>query len=274
MLALYMRIRRLFLFMIIPQLLSLLGCKPKPIYGNNSSAGKYYDINGIKLYVEQYGKGQPLLMLHGNGGNMGAFAENVPYFAKRYHVILVDSRAQGRSIDNGPTLTYEQMTDDFAALLDTLKIPKAYVLGWSDGGINSIVMAMRHPDKVIKFASTGANLWPDSTAIMPNDWKAEFAYYNRHKNRIWTTDEAKNSWKVFMLDWAEPNIKLTDIQKITAPAFIIAGDHDLICDAHTRLIQKNIPNSKLWIVKNSGHGTLIEHADEFNRRVDAFFRER
>ncbi|MBD1394510.1 alpha/beta fold hydrolase [Mucilaginibacter glaciei] len=271
---LYMRLRRLVLLMIVPHLLQLFGCKPKSIYGNNPAVGKYYDINGIKLYVEQYGKGQPLLMLHGNGGDMSAFTENVPYFAKRYHVILVDSRAQGKSTDTSPTLTYEQMADDFATLLDTLKLPKAYVIGWSDGGINSIVMAMRHPDKVIKFASTGANLWPDSTAIEPADWKREFEYYNRHRNRIWTTDAAKNQWKIFMLDWAEPNIKLTDIQKINVPAMIIAGDHDVINDAHTRLIQKNIPNSKLWIVKNSGHGTLIEHAAEFNKQVDAFFQEK
>ncbi len=269
-----MRIRRLILFMVIPQLLSLLGCKPRSIYGSNTEVGKYYDINGIKLYVEQYGKGEPLLMIHGNGGSMSAFSKNVPYFAKRYRVILVDSRAQGKSTDPGDTLTYEQMTDDFAALLDTLKIPKAYVIGWSDGGINSIVMAMRHPDKVIKFASTGANLWPDSTAINPSDWKNEYDYYNRHKNRIWTTDEGKNSWKIFKLDWEEPNIKLADLQKVKCPALIIAGDHDLICDAHTRLIQQNIPGSKLWIVKNSGHATLIEHAAEFNKRVDDFFRDK
>lgn len=269
---LYMRIRSLIVLIIIPQLLTLFGCRQKHFYDNNPKAGKYYHINGIKLYVEQYGKGAPLLMIHGNGGDMSAFTANVPYFSKRYHVILVDSRAHGKSTDTASTLTFEQMADDFAALLDKLKIPKAYVIGWSDGGINAIEMAMRHPDRMIKFASTGANLWPDSSAIDPKAWKQDQTYYNENKNRIWASAEEKNSWKIFMLDWNQPNIKLTDIQKIKVPALIIAGDHDIICDAHTRLIQKNIPGSQLWIVKNSGHGTLIEHTAEFNKKVDAFFQ--
>src|ERR1700712_1499836 len=69
-------------------------------YGNNPSAGKYYNIRGIKIYCEVYGEGQPLLMLHGNGGNISAFRKTIPFFAKKYKVIAVDSRAQGKSVDS------------------------------------------------------------------------------------------------------------------------------------------------------------------------------
>ncbi|TSD68001.1 alpha/beta hydrolase [Inquilinus sp. KBS0705] len=259
---------------VIPQLLALIGCAQKVPYGHNKEVGKYYNVNGVRLYVEEYGTGQPLLMTHGNGGDMSAFAQNVPYFSKKYHVILVDSRAHGKSVDSASTLTFEQMADDFAALLDQMKIPKAYVLGWSDGGINALMMAIHHRDKVIKLASTGANITPDSTAFAQGTWKEWFKYYTANKNRIWKTPKAKNDWKIFLLDWDQPNIPLSDLQKITTPSFIIAGDHDVIADKHTHLIQANIPNSKLWIVPNSGHGTLVEHADEFNKRVDAFFEEK
>ncbi|AMR33840.1 alpha/beta hydrolase [Mucilaginibacter sp. PAMC 26640] len=271
---LYMKVKRLILWVILPQLLTLLGCKPKTMYGNNPGAGHYYHINGIKLYVEEYGEGDPLLMIHGNGGDMSAFSENVPYFAKKYRVILVDSRAQGKSADAADSLSFEQMADDFSVLLDTLKIPKAYVLGWSDGGINALLMAIRHPDQVIKLASTGANITPDASAFSGDGWKQANNYYNLNKDRVWKTQKAKNAWKIFMLDYNQPNIKLTQLQQIKCPALIIAGDHDVIADPHTRLIQKNIPGSELWIVSNSGHGTLVEHAKEFNKRVDAFFKKK
>ena len=146
-------------------------------YGNNAAAGKYYNIRGIKMYCEIYGSGKPLLMIHGNGGSINAFEHNIPYFAKKYKVIIADSRAQGKSIDNSDSLSFEMMADDFAALLDTLHIDSAYVIGWSDGGINALLLAMRHPNKVIKLVSTGANLWPDSTAFAEGVWQDEKQQY-------------------------------------------------------------------------------------------------
>ena len=248
------------------------GQKPKVAYGNNPAAGRYYNIRGIKMYAEVYGKGAPLLLIHGNGGDISAFSKNIPYFEKKYMVIAVDSRSQGKSIDPKPALTFEQMADDFAALLDAMHIQKAYVLGWSDGGINAILMAMRHPDKVLKLASTGANLWPGPTAFP--DWDQTVKYYEENKNKVWHTAKERNAWKMFMLDYEQPNIKLAELKKVNCPALIIAGDHDGILDKHTRLIYKNIPGAKLWIVPNSSHSTLIDHADEFNKRVDAFFAEK
>src|ERR1700759_1534161 len=76
-------------------------------YGKNDAAGKFYDIRGFKMYCEIYGQGQPLLIIHGNGGSIGNFAQNIPYFSQKYKVIIADSRAQGRSADTGDPLTYE-----------------------------------------------------------------------------------------------------------------------------------------------------------------------
>jgi pimeloyl-ACP methyl ester carboxylesterase len=244
--------------------------KPLP-YGNNPSAGKYYNIRGIKMYCEVYGKGKPLLMIHGNGGSISAFSKTIPYFAKKYKVIAVDSRAHGKSIDSKDSLSFEMMSDDFSALLDTMHIKQSYVIGWSDGGINAILLAMRYPDKVIKFASTGANLWPDSTALIPALWKDMRNQYNTKKDLIRTTAKEKNDWKIFMLDWVQPNIPLTALKAIKCPSLIICGDHDLIPVEHTNLIYQNIKKAYLWVVPNSGHGTLIEHAADFNKKVDDFF---
>jgi pimeloyl-ACP methyl ester carboxylesterase len=240
-------------------------------YGNNSEAGKYYYLRGIRLYAEEYGEGKPLLLLHGNGGSISSMSTIIPYFSKKYRTIILDSRAHGNSIDSGDSLSFEMMADDVVYLLDQMRIDSTYIIGWSDGGIIALEIALRHPEKIRKLASTGANLWPDSTAVIPSIWMDEKKYYDSQKHIPKKTNDEKNSWKVFMLDWEQPNISLTSIRKIQTPSLIICGDHDLIRIEHTVRIFQNIPKAELWILPNSSHGTLIEHPSEFCEAVDQFF---
>jgi pimeloyl-ACP methyl ester carboxylesterase len=240
-------------------------------FGKNSKAGKYYSVRGIKLYTEEYGTGKPLVLFHGNGGSISSMSAIIPYFSKKYRTIVIDSRAHGKSIDPGDSLSFEMMADDVASLLDQMKIDSAYIIGWSDGGIIALELALRHPEKIKKLASTGANLWPDSTALVPGLWESEKKYFESQSGKVKLTGEEKNSWKVFMLDWDQPNISLASLNKIQAPSLIICGDHDIIKIEHTVLIFQNIPKAELWILPNSGHATLIEHALEFCETVDNFF---
>ena len=271
-----MKITILYIF-LLPLL--ALGCQaqgtgPTVAYGKNPAAGKYYPVRGFSMYCESYGAGRPLLMIHGNGGSIEAFTSNIPYFSQRYRVIVADSRAHGRSADTGDSLGFEMMADDYAALLDVMKIDSCYVIGWSDGGIIALLLAMRHPGKVISLASTGANIWPDSTAIVPALWKDEKKEYEAGKNKTNRTTAQKNDWKIFMLDWEQPNLALSDLHAIRCPSLIIAGDHDVITGEHTLKIFENIRGAQLWILPHSGHATLIEHRDEFNKKVDDFFMKR
>lgn len=239
--------------------------------GNNPAAGHYVPVHGIRLYVEEYGSGAPLLMLHGNGGSMAAFSHNVDYFAAKYHVILVDSRAQGKSRDDAAALSFEMMADDFAALLDTLKVPRAFVIGWSDGGIDALLLAIRHPEKVAALAASGANLWPGADAFGDAEW-ARMAGQDRQGLPANATPQQRNRWKLFLLDYEQPRISLEQLHGISCPSLIIGGDHDAILVPHTVTIFQNIPQAELWILPNSGHATLRAHADDFNRTVDDFFR--
>jgi pimeloyl-ACP methyl ester carboxylesterase len=243
-------------------------------YGNNKTAGKYYSIRGFKMYAETYGQGRPLLIIHGNGGSISNFSNQIPYFSKKYKVIVADSRAQGKSGDKSDSLSYEMMADDYAALLDALKVDSAYVIGWSDGGINGLLLSIRHPEKVKKLAVTGANLWPDTTAVFDDVEQLVLPAYTMLKNKQDKNEKEKAEWKLMRLLVEEPHISLSDLKKIAVPALVIGGDHDVIKPEHTLLIAQNIPQSYLWILPNSGHSTPIIYKDEFNKKVDEFFTKK
>lgn len=243
---------------------------PAVNYGNNAKAGKYIATRGIKIYYETYGKGEPLLMIHGNGGSISNFKYQIAFFQKHYKVILADSRAQGKSIDTSKTLNYEMMADDMNALLDSLHIKSANVIGWSDGAINGLLLAIRHPEKVKKLAITGANLIPDAAVWHP-DGIAMIANYKTILNAAKQDAATKNTLKLVNMMATEPHIPLTDLQKITCPVLVIGGDNDMIKPSHTLQIFENIPQAYLWIVPASGHATLQRHKDEFNTNIREFF---
>jgi pimeloyl-ACP methyl ester carboxylesterase len=242
-------------------------------YGNNSAAGKFYDIRGFKMYCEIYGEGQPVLIIHGNGGSISNFEKNIPYFSGKYRVIIADSRAQGKSADPGDSLTYEMMADDLSALLDQLHVDSANVIGWSDGGIDGLLLAIRHPEKVKKLAVTGANLWPDTNAVYQEIWDMVRPYYAGLKKKQTLSQEEKTSFKLMRLLCDQPNIPLTDLHKIHCPALVIGGDHDVIKPEHTMQIAMNIPHSYLWILPNSGHSTPVVYSELFDKTIDDFFQK-
>jgi len=244
-------------------------CEPGE-YGHNRNAGNFYAIRGISLYVEQYGTGEPVVLLHGNGGSIASFACQIPYFEKKYHVIAIDSRAQGNSVDASDSLTFEQMADDVGALLDTLGVDSCHVFGWSDGGITGLILALHHPDKVKNLAITGANLKPDISSLTSDGIKEMQADYDR-LGKLEQTPSVKNNRKLVGLDLFEPRVTADDLKEIHCPTLVIGGDHDLIPVPHTILIAQSIPGAFLWILPNSGHGTLIDYHEEVNRTVEHFF---
>jgi pimeloyl-ACP methyl ester carboxylesterase len=226
---------------------------------------------GFNMYYETYGKGAPLLIIHGNGGSINNFLYQIPYFAQTYKVILADSRAQGKSKDSGDSLSYEMMADDLNALLDSLHIDSCFVIGWSDGGINGLLLAMRHPGKVKKLAVTGANLWPDTTAVDPFIYNFAMKF-NDSLQKLKPTAELKNQLKLMHLLSYEPHITTSQLAQIKCPTLVIGGDHDVLLPKHTLLIAESIPKSYLWIVPNSGHSTPVYHHEEFNKVVSEFFK--
>lgn len=243
----------------------------EPDYGSNPKAGHQLNTRGINMYYEIYGTGAPLLIIHGNGGSIKDFSKQIPYFSKEYKVIVADSRAQGKSVDTGDSLDYNLMADDLNALLNHLKLDSCFVIGWSDGGINGLLLAIRHPEKVKKLAVTGANLWPDITAVAPSifNWLANLV---DSLKAVQKTPEIKNQYKLLEMMTREPNITLKQLHSIKCPTLVIGGDHDALLPRHTLLIAENIKQSYLWIIPNSGHSTPINYSKQFNENINDFFK--
>jgi pimeloyl-ACP methyl ester carboxylesterase len=217
-----------------------------PKYGTDSEAGNYAEVNGIELYYEIYGQGKELVVLHGNGGSIDNASTHYEELIKKYRVIAVDSRAQGKSTGSEEEITYELMASDVNALLEILDVDSAYIWGHSDGAITGLILAMDYPKRVKKLLAFGANIQPDSLAL--------FQYSIDHNKKIFNESEDENEKKLIKMLLEHPNIPYPKLSSIQASVLIMAGDRDLIRPEHTLKLFQHIPNAQLCILPGSTHG--------------------
>ena len=219
-----------------------------------------------------YGAGDPLLIVHFNGGSIADVGAQIDHFRKGYKVIAMDSRDRGNSGDSPGKVTYEKMTDDLAALLDHLKTGPVDVLGWSDGGIEALLLGIRHPAKVKKIVAMAANLNPSDKAVRPEvlDLIRQSMAAVPAADR--DTPRGQRELKVTGMMLEEPNIEAKALEAITAPTLVLASDHDTIVDQHTVEIYQHIPNGQLAIFPNATHMIPFDDPATFNGTVERFLR--
>jgi pimeloyl-ACP methyl ester carboxylesterase len=246
--------------------------EPMTPYGDNPAAGHTATVNGIGLYYEVYGTGAPLVVLHGNGGNLGALRYQIEFFRSRREVIAIDSRGHGKSELGPGRLTYEQMADDVAVLLAQRHSAPADVIGWSDGGIVALLLALHHPAAVRRLAVSGVNVSPD--ALSPADLTALTADLHNAEVKLAAGDRSR-PWKVIgqqlQLMITQPHLTPADLARITAPVLLLAGEHDIFPEAYTRGIAAALPHAQVHIFPGADHGALQEVPDAFNATVMTFF---
>lgn len=241
-----------------------------PEYGSNPGASGKFQHDGVEFYYEVYGKGDPVVLIHGNGGSIADWASQIEYFRTKYRVIAMDSRDQGRTGDSSGPITYEKMADDQAALLEHLGIAQANFIGWSDGGIEALLLGMRHPLKVKKIVAMAANLKPD--AVYPEVAQLDEILAQQAQAANVSSRQAARDKKVFSLLANEPHIDPKMLSNMTAPTLVLAGDHDLILDTHTLEIFHNLPNAQLGIIPDSTHMVPYDDPERFNDAVERFLR--
>lgn len=245
-------------------------------YGNNQAVGKYVEINGAKIYYEEYGNGEPLLLIHGNGGSILSMGNQIDYFKSKYRIIVADNRGQGKSELKTDSLTYVQITKDWEGLVEHLNLDSLNIFGWSDGGIIGLKMAISGKIKIKKVVAMGANLRPDSTAVNSSDVNHIVGMKKMVNSKIKEKDTTRN-WnfikQLLGLLGDQPNIPTTDLSKIKAKVLIIAGDKDIIRNVHSVEMYENIPNAQLCIMPGETHYTPASNPKYFNEIIDKFFAE-
>lgn len=242
-------------------------------YGNNSSVGKYVEINGAKHYYEVYGEGPPLLVIHGNKTASKGNAPQIEYFSRKYKVYTIDCRGRGKSELGKDSLTYIQQAKDLAVFIKLMKMDSVYIIGKSDGAIIALLMGIYYPDKIKKLVCFGTNLWPDSTALYPQTVQsihdervsAERMLAKKDTTDNWYLVQQRNRLMEF-----QPHITAADLHKIKIPTLVMSCDRDVIKEEHTLFIYKNIPYSNLSILPGEVHTVSRLNPALFNTTVDTY----
>ncbi len=245
-------------------------------YGDNQVVGKYVEINEAKIYYEEYGKGKPLLLIHGNGGDIKSMGNQIDYFKSKYRVIIADNRGHGKSELKTDSLTYNQIAKDWIGLAKHLKLDSLNIIGWSDGGIIGLIMGIDKQSEIKKIVAMGANLRPDTIAV--NSWAPNSVKKRELKAKeMLAKGDTSKDWRLILQRYGlllyQPNISHNDLKKIKSSVLIIAGDKDIIKNEHTVEMFENIPNAHLSIMPGETHFTPASNPALFNEIANKFLSE-
>lgn len=201
------------------------------------------ELSEMTMHYALYGdKGHDLILVHGNGGSKKSLEEAARYLANDYKVYVIESRCHGQSSDPG-VISYELMAKDIKEFCDKMKLDKPYLMGHSDGGINALTVAYTYPDLLGGFISCGANSVPE-----------EFKPYFTVGVKVLDTFRPD---KLNDMMLTLPDIDAEKLSKITCPAYIVAGEHDIMWLSDTVFIHENVRDSRIAIIKGANHSSYI-----------------
>lgn len=251
---------------------------PTPSLPHARKAG-YAHVNGIKLWYGIFGHGKPVIMLHGGLANSDYFGNQIPVLDKHYEVIAVDSRGQGRSGMSSQPISYKLMASDVVGLMNQLHLHKAAVIGWSDGAIIGLELAVHYPTRVARLFAFAANTTPsgvDDKFINSSPvWKQYIARTEKEYKKLSPTPNGYSKLiKNITHMWAtEPDLTAAELEKITVPTWIVDGDHDrAIKRSNDDFMFHHIPGSEELILPGVSHFAFLQRPKEFNAALLQFLR--
>jgi len=222
------------------------------------------EIHGHRIYYTLRGKGPTLVLLHG-GGDSGehSFVHQLDVLSERHHLVAPDQVGQGRTPDVPGPLTYTAMMEDTAALLKLLKLEHVDVVGFSDGGILALMLAVRHPELVRRLVVSGVNIAPEG---LNADGLEELRATQIPKPK--TIDEKLAH--LWLTSPTKTELSLALLAKITQPVLVISGDRDAIRLEHTLEIFHALPQAELCVLPGTDHATFSGRSDWLNPIISSF----
>jgi pimeloyl-ACP methyl ester carboxylesterase len=230
------------------------------------------DIDGVHIWYAVFGQGSPVVLVHGGMGNSNYWGLQIPALARQYQVIVLDSRGHGRSRHTSEPITYHLMATDVLALMEKLNIPKAALVGWSDGAIIGLDIAINHPERLTKLFAFAAN--SDPSGVKDVSKSPTFnAYSNRTREEYQKLSPAPAEFKAFsdQLDkmWeGEPHFSDEQLRSIKVPTWIVDGDRDeVIKREDTDHMAALIPGAGELILPEVSHFALLQDPVQFNEAL-------
>jgi pimeloyl-ACP methyl ester carboxylesterase len=226
-------------------------------------------VNGIKIWYATFGAGEPVILLHGGLANANYWGLQVRALAPHYRVIVMDSRGHGRSSRDTRPFGYDLMADDVIGLMDYLGIPKAAIVGWSDGAIIGLDIAQRHPQRLTKLFAFAANSDPSGVADIAKS-PVFNAFVARAGKEYAALSPTPNEYNAFVTQitkmWqTQPNWTAADLGKIAVPVWIVDADHDeAIKRENTEFMAANIPEAGLLIEPDVSHFAFLQDPEQFS----------
>jgi pimeloyl-ACP methyl ester carboxylesterase len=244
---------------------------PTPSLPKAAQSG-YAPINGIKIWYATFGKGEPMLLLHGGLANSNYWGNQVPALARNYRVIVMDSRGHGRSTHDDRPYGYDLMASDAIGLMDFLKLPKAAIVGWSDGAIIGLDIAIHHPERLTKLFAFAANSDPSGVADIAHS-PVFNAYIARAGKEYEALSPTPDQYKSFLDQigkmWeTQPNFTIEQLRGISVPTWIVDADHDeAIKRENTEFMAGAIPNAGLLLQPQVSHFSFLQDPQQFTADV-------
>jgi pimeloyl-ACP methyl ester carboxylesterase len=245
-------------------------------------ADGYVNAGGVRTFYAVEGAGEPLVLLHGGGCTIETFDGQTPAFAAKYRVYLPERRGHGRTPDVEGPITYEMMAADTIAFLEALAFPPAHFVGWSDGALVGLLVALRRPDLVRKLVLIGQNLnqdgaRPEALALMEHFSPETFPPMLVQMYAAVSPDGPDHFAVVFeklvSLWKADPGIDLSALARVSAPTLVLLGDDDILTIEHAAAIQRALPDSQLAVVPGASHALPMEKPELVNRLILDFLAD-
>lgn len=223
----------------------------------------------IRLNYTERGFGETLILLHGNGESLEYFEKQIDYFWTNYHVIAIDTRGHGGSPRGDRPFTIRQFAEDLKNFMDRHRIEKAHILGFSDGGNIALCFALKYPERVEKLILNGANLY--SSGVKVSVQLPVIAGYKIASLFAKRDEKALKNMELLGLMVNDPDIKPTELSRLSMPTLVIAGTNDMIKDKHTHLIFEHLPCAELVLIEGD-HFIANKEAEKFNAIVEKFLK--
>jgi pimeloyl-ACP methyl ester carboxylesterase len=254
-----------------------LALPPTPSLPQPAASG-YAPVDGIRIWYAEFGHGRPVILLHGGLANADYWGNQVRALESHYHIVVMDSRGHGRSTRNQQPFGYDLMANDVLGLMDYLHIRKAAIVGWSDGAIIGLDLALRHPERLTRLFAFAANSDPSGVKdVSKSPVFTRFIVRARHEYE--RQSPTPHGYDAFLAQitkmWAtQPHFSAAELASIKVPVWIVDADHDEAIErSNTLFMADHIPGSGLLILPQVSHFAFLQDPGMFDAALRHFLAQ-